>query len=363
MASNEQFGLKANPFHHLVTADNARIWVGMPQTKMVLGDVIRSAHPDDMGASEFVILAGNFGCGKTHAMRYFEHKIRDSKEGYPFYVSKSVRADKNHFAAVFLALIEQCDADFFSFLREKIAEALAKKEPQWGSLNDEAQSKALAEILKISGLDAEESAMAQEIAKNGGRKYIMDKGRDDSSAAVALASLIKVMTSSIGGMPAPYPAVYLFMDELEDIITQKASLYESFFRACRELINRIEGRFALVLGFSSETAVLDATLSPGLSARMTRPYIRTEDLDDKQAKEFVKEFLLKLRLPGFDVPQPFYPFTEEAVDFMLEKQPELLPRHIIMAMGRVFKRGREKLDGEKEFSKEIAEEVFREMGL
>ena len=357
MTDSEKFGLKPNAFHHLVTDDNAHIWAGMPETKKALGDVVRSALPDDMGASEFVILVGEFGGGKTHAMRYFVRQIRD-ESGFPFYISKSVQGDKNHFATMFSALMRGCGDDFFSELGVKISAALGKEQSNLGKYDDAAK----AEILKKSGFSAEESDMALRMANDGSRKHLMDI-KDDALAAATLASLIKVMTTPIGETPAPYPAAYLFIDEMEDMLREKPAPALSFWRACRELVNRIEGRCAMVWGFSEETAVLDSALPPALLERLTRPYIHTDALDDTKAKEFVKEFLLKSRLPGFEAPQPFYPFTEEAVDFILEREQALLPRRIIMSMGRVFKRGREKLDGEKEFSKEIAEEVFREMGL
>ncbi|MGI9296619.1 MAG: hypothetical protein ACR2QC_01815 [Gammaproteobacteria bacterium] len=171
------------------------------------------------------------------------------------------------------------------------------------------------------------------------------------------------MTTAIKGQPAPYPAVYVFVDEVEELLEQKPAISLSFWRSCRELINRIDGRFAMILAFSTETAVLDAAIPPALLERRTRPYIAVNDLDIAGAKQFVKDFLKESRVPGFNPPHPFYPFTEEAVDFMLNRAQTLLPRQIIMTMGRVFKRGRAKLDGQKEFSKEIAEEVLNEMGV
>lgn len=49
------FRLKDNSFRSLPDADISH-WAGMPETKRLLSDVISSVRPDDVGASEFVIL-------------------------------------------------------------------------------------------------------------------------------------------------------------------------------------------------------------------------------------------------------------------------------------------------------------------
>lgn len=357
MTDTAKFGLAPNPFHHVAVKDNARIWAGRTETKRRLHDVVRSVQPDDIGASEFVILVGDYGGGKTHALHYFSHKIRE-KWGYPFYAGGSAYRDKDFFAAAYRSIVDECGGEFFSELREKI-QGLAVKE----SVKQERPEK-WQEVLD-SKFDPAERPFVRELMSGGNSlDFFRKAGNSDSSAAVHLASLIKIMTTSISGDEAPYPAAYLFLDEVEELIEKKPASTVPFWQACRELINRVPGRFAMVLAYSTETAILDATVHPAVLDRMTRPYIQVADFAGvSDAKEFVRDFLHHARVDDFQPPHAFYPFTEEAVDFMLEREQFLRPRRIILTMGRVFQRGRAKLDGQEELTKEIAEEVLEEMGV
>ena len=349
MSETEKFGLKSNPFHHLVKDENVQVWAGMSDTKNRIQDVVRSVQPDDIGGSEFVILVGGWGSGKTHALRYFTHKIHAGDAGYPFYVSSTVRGDKNIFASMFASLVDECGDSFFRELGEKIRNSYQSMTGAEAESAFDPVDKPLAIALKDGKANA---------------KFLKEKALDDARAAVWLASLIKVMTTSIGENPPPYPAAYLFLDEVEEIVDQKPAVSLPFWRACRELVNRIDGRFAMIFSFSQETAVLDAAIPPAMLERRTRPYIEVKDMELADAKQFVRDFLKESRIPGFKAPHPFYPFTEDAVDIMLEREQQaLLPRRIIMMLGRVFKRGGDKLGEQKEFSKEIAEEVLDEMGV
>lgn len=357
MADTEQFGLKPNPFHHLVRDEDVHVWAGMPDTKNRIQDVVQSVLPDDIGSSEFAILVGELGSGKTHALRYFVHQIRSREGGYPFYVSRAVHSEKNIFGEMFQSLVEECGDTFFSQLSQKVNDA-AKAAAHNQSLPG-------AEVAIVDSAFAPvEQPLAHAVMRGNAMGFLKQKAADDVSAATQLAVLIKIMTTSIKGQPAPYPAVYLFLDEVEEMLTLKPAISSSFWRSCRELVNRIDGQFGMIFSFSEETAVLDAAIPPAMLERRTRPYIEVKDLDLVGAKQFVKDFLEKSRAPDFKPPHPFYPFTEEAVDAMLgREQQALLPRRIILTLRRVFRRGIAKLGDEKEFSKEIAEEVLDEMGV
>ena len=357
MSGTEKFGLRLNPFHHLVREQDAKIWAGMPDTKKRIKDVVQSVLPDDIGSSEFVLLVGDIGGGKTHALRYFSNKIRNNnRNGYPFYASKTVRGDRNIFAQVFRSLMDECGNEFFSQLGGEIQRSSEKAAADKGQHGQ-------GDTLAQSAFDPFEGKLVAALRSGTAEAFIKEKAKDDAAAATWMAALIKIMTTSIEGQPAPYPAVYFFLDEVEEILDLKPAVYDPFFRSCRELVNRIDGQFAMVFALSTDTAVIEATIHPALLDRMTRPYILIEDLDIDGAKQFVRDFLASYRISDFNPPHPFYPFTEEAVDFILEREKALLPRKIIMTMGRVFKRGSAKLEEGEEFSKEITEEVLTEMGV
>lgn len=359
MSNIERFGLVTNPFHHLVADGGADFWAGAPKTKKALGDVVRSVQPDDIGASEFVLLAGSWGGGKTHAMRYFSRQVQQKQMGYPFYAKSTKQSEKNIFVVLFKSIIEENGREFFLELESKVGNAIDRENILLGGSRD-SKERIISKNFRPFDRNLVKKCM---LGEGNAFKFLQDCN-EDAKAVALMASLIRVMITPIGNQDALYPAVYFFLDEVEEMINEKPAVAFAFWRSCRALIDQIDGNFAMICAFSEEsTALLDAVLPAYILARQTRPYIQIPAFNDQEAKDFIKDFLREKRLPNNPPPHPFYPFTEEAIDFILEKEVSLLPRKIILTMGRVFKRGIEKLGEQEEFSKEIAEEVLSDMVL
>lgn len=349
------FGLINNPFHLLVTEQSERYWAGMPDVKRQIEDVVRSVLPDDIGASEFVILHGDWGGGKTHALRYFAREIRQNGYGHAFYVGKSRFGAKLSFVDLFRSIVEESGDAFFDGLAQKVASALHREGDDGRAV---IQQKVAAENRDLTAAFFFAAASG-----NGGAKAALLKVKDDYAAAAMMASLFRIMTTPIGEQDAPYKAVYLFVDEVEDILDVKPAEFFAFMSACRELINRMDENFAFILAFSAQAALLEAQIPDYLRERRTRPYIELQQLSDENAKEFAEKFLLAMRKDDFTPPQPFYPFSEDAINVLVGRENGLVPRRIIMAMRRVFERARGKMDEPGEISAEMAAEILDEMGV
>ena len=364
MLKPSDFGLKNNPFHPLATDGGTEHWAGMPQAKEMLGDVIHSVLPNDIGAMEFVVLHGHWGSGKTHALRYFAREIREQKYGHAFFAGKIRISDKLSFAELFNSILGECDDAFFKELARQVSASLTRR---------------------VADVDPErrqggESVVIEREVPSGNRELVRQlrqyadqekdvkpflKAKDDYDAVVKMASLVRVMTSSIGGEPPPHQAAYLFLDEAEDALEAPPKQIVSFMSACRELVNRVEENFAFILVFSEESAYLESAIPPAVARRLTRRYIELEPMSDEDARAFVSKFLEFVRLEEFNPPQEFYPFTKEAVDAILARITRLVPGDIIMGMRKVFERAvrRERVGPGEEISRKVAEEVLNEMGV
>jgi hypothetical protein len=137
---------------------------------------------------------------------------------------------------------------------------------------------------------------------------------------------------------APRESVYLFIDECEMLFEAKSSESELVFNGLRELINSLPYTFCLMLSFSAATALIEAVMPTHLLKRLTRPYIEIPMLTDDMAREFLRSQLNFYRTEASPHVDSFYPFSNEAVDLIIEDQVTLTPRNLFISCKRVFER-------------------------
>lgn len=341
MLNPSDFGLQSNPFPSMPSAE-VEIWAGLPETKKHLEDVVVTVQPDDVGASEFVVIHGNYGAGKSHAMRYFTHRINKLGKNKAIYLSE-IRSGKGLSFSVLCGRIrDQLDEDE---TKKRIVETVKRS-------IEERPPKAIEE--KIPHPDRE---MVRFFCRE---EEIPELGKDDYSATKDLGVLFRVITSSIDGDEPAFGAIYLFLDEVECVMEEKALQQIAFFNALRSLLNEVTEHFALVLSFSTPTAMLEAVVPEALQQRMTRQYIECQELDTEEAKKFVQEYLSFVRPDNFSPPQPFYPFSEAAINTIFEREPTLVPRTILRHLRRVWERAARhgNLQPGHEISREMADEIL-----
>ena len=373
MLNPADFGLIKNPFS-LVPGVGVRRWAGMPQTKKALTDVVASVRPNDIGSSEFVVIHGKYGAGKTHALEYFAHCINtphpeEEHPGRAIYIGEVVEGSGLSFSALYARILEKLKEDkviarVARGVKESVQATVTKMSDQMGyEITDDAL--AIHQAVSLP----HDRAMIESLNKYG-IPFQADKG--DLAAADALSSLFRVMTSPIGDHPPCYGAVYLFLDEMEALGDIKTPQQHAFFNALRALINKVPEHFCLIFSFTLDAAVLERVLPGFLLERKTRAYIECENFLPASAKEFVREYLREIRPEGYTSfspplpPQDFHPFTEEAIDFIFEHDnTALVPRRILKNMLRVWERAsrRELLQPGGEITREMADEILTGIGV
>lgn len=359
MSNPSDWNLKNSPFQHIANEAEATVWAGMPKVKSSIDDIIRSVMPNNVGSSEFVTIYGEYGGGKTHALRYFEREIKDKGYGHTFFVGKARMSETLRFAEIFNSVIsKESDTDFFRQLAKKIRESI-KSQMLLDSVTEH-------EEIIDSKFVASNRPMVQclwDIGKNESERslhpYLQVKATDDYGAALKLAALLSVMTTPIGEQPAPYPAVYFFIDEMEDVFEVKLVQTLSFFNALRELINNVPEHFALICAYGAGAAYLEAQLPIAIQDRQTRPIVELPPLSNDDAKIFIREYLVGKRIKEMPI-DSFFPFSEGAIDALLELHNEPYPRRIILGMRRIFERATRsgEVQPMEEISKEIAEKIL-----
>lgn len=187
----------------------------------------------------------------------------------------------------------------------------------------------------------------------------------DYAATKMLASIFRAMTLSIGNEEPVYRGVYLFVDEVEDMWDLKPAEQMAIWNGVRELLNRLPQNFCLLLAFTGDAALLEATIPQGLAERTSRQNVELQSLEVDGAKAFVREHLANFRRKDFVAPQPYYPFSEEAIDYVLETIVVMVPRKIFRSLRTVLERAirREGLAAGDEISAQMAEDILVSMGM
>ncbi len=355
MLNPANFGLKENPFS-IGLNGKIKCWAGLPDTRKALADVIASVRPDDVGASEFVVLSGAYGAGKSHALRYFTREINREGFGHAIYLNEIVTGAGLSFSALYAGILEQLQDDKQARLVDTVKNSIRNcmERMQKTDGHNVSADKAIE-----NHVSRQDQALVKSLNNRGQIDVVSTT--DDYSAVKSMASLFRVMTARIGDNPPPFGAVYLFLDEVENAVESRAPQQIAFFGALRSLVDEVTERFALVLSFNLPTTILEAAVPSALQERMTRPYIQCEQLTANGAKVFVKDYLEFVRPKnGFSPPQPFYPFSEQAIDTIFDRETALVPRRILMHLRRVWERAAryENLQPGDEISPEIADKIL-----
>ena len=368
MTTPMAFGLKENPFSTL-PGDEVKHWAGMPEVRRAVADVVSSVRPDDIGAREFVLVYGEWGSGKTHALRFFTNRINNPPNSEPdsraVYMPEIMLGKSLSFGSLYRGVIARLGDDAVRRLTRSVQDAVMKcaaAEIGGGGRGD--QDPISAVIGEKVPQDDRKLVRALIDDKEGG-KAIPTGALDDFDAVKTLASIFRVMTTPIGGHPAAFQAVYLFLDEMETAFHAKIAEQVQFYNALRNLINEVTERFALVLSVTEPRSVVEAVLTDALQRRLTRPFIECGALSDEDAKVFVKEHLEHQRPEGCLPPQPFHPFSERAIDVVFEREQTLVPSNILRHLRGILERSirREGLRAGDEIPREMAEKIMADIGF
>ena len=354
MLTSEQFGLTSSPFSLIPDAD-VQFWAGLPTTKRALEDVVKSVRTDDVGSSEFIVLSGNYGAGKSHALRFFAREARE-KGGVSIYVDDILAGPKLAFSALARRISEGLNEEVEQRLVTSVKDAVRQCRDATNQSQDVPVDDTAIVRRFVSSADQETVLHIINQSSIPNLNY-----KDDYEVVRRLGSILRLSTWRIGDNEPPFQGSYLFLDEVESLTDQAATAQTAFFSSLRSLINALPNHFALILSFSLPTGVLESYLPQPIWERMTRSPIEVAQLSVDEATQFVKEYLMNVRpAGGFDAPQPFYPFSYEAVLAIFEQETSLVPRRILGHLRRVWERvaRQELLELGQEISREEAERIL-----
>ena len=375
----EMFKLKQDPFP-IVPDGPVHNWAGREELREELVDLIKGVRARDIGVTEFAALYGEYGAGKSHALRYLKTLIDEDEDfcSLAIYLERPRVSAKLNFFELYKYVIRNLG-------RDKVKKYCLEIKQMTDLSSDELMQSAGVENVTdnssfveqaINGLPMQDRAIVKllrEGAEDASGVFdflVGDKpfnnedysGKVDSDfmAAKVLSDLFRVLTSELRPGKRIFESVYLFLDEAEVLFDAKSTESEMVFSGLRELINGLPYRFGLLISFSAPAALIEAVISQHLLKRMTMPYIEVPMLDDDHAKEFLQAQLDNFRVDGSDLEGSFVPFEEEAIDFIIGNTTEVTPRNLFIQCKRVLERSirRFHLKADDTISKEMAEQIL-----
>ena len=384
------YGLSVDPFILQPTL-KVTTWAGRSWERDLLNDIVHTPLATDIGTSEFTVVHGDYGAGKSHALRYFNHLINevDSAEfrSLAVYVPTIKMDSRTTFIRLYREIIEiigerrlKSLADdlwkrFVSAkdaVRQDVVPANGESDLSEAISNTYLEREVLQSIpgpdlpmfqLLLSLAEGEESAISY--LKGSGNAPVATglSGRvnSDFDAAKTLGALFRVLTLSVNGQPPVCPATYLFLDEVESILDDRQTDLVQFFQGIRNLINELPYNFCLLMSFTADAAMVEAVLPRGILERMTRPgYVELASLTPDHAEDFIRGLFDQHRPEGFTHNNPYHPFSEESIELALERLAQITPRQLFRILNSVLVRAiqREGLQGGEEISADMADSIL-----
>jgi uncharacterized protein YqgV (UPF0045/DUF77 family) len=338
------------PFHPVPRADHA-IWAGSLETRDELLRVINEVKPDSVELSHLVLVYGEYGSGKTHALKYLTSKLKGNGSFITAYLEKPKVERKASFHGIVKEVIKQ------------IGERPLRKavEPLVTYIKTEAKRQAATtDLTTVDGsLDLHVQRVTDDVKRNlqeelnpqfpelldlfqglveedpNAWRYFTGKPtaaslskyhltapmEDDHDALRVLSGIYRVLTTKypqIANTPV-YDAAYLFVDEMESLLDMKSDEIISIRTGFRDLFNACTEHFCLILASTAENASLfHGLLEEALMVRITAEPVHIVSHDEvADGVRFVRDLLEHYR--AGTPPTPYHPFTEEGLSNLVER--------------------------------------------
>lgn len=360
--------LTRNPFT-LVPDEKVTVWAGYETLRRELFDIVESCRSDRVGLSEFAIVQGDYGAGKSHALRYLQYCIteRDSAEfNSPcIYLSTMKVAASMSFVSLYRKILEL----LMPHLEETAAwldlavEESAKRQVPGGRRHelDEAIDNIyhspgltpgfppLALLLRGISNGSEEALqilLGEKLPARGATKKYSSYGmvgpiESEYDATKCLGAYVNLCTRGAeslaeGDVLANNKAFYFFFDELEIVNDFRPQEVLSLNQGLRDLVNACPESCCFLFGMSGDVRNLYGLLTPPVMRRMSRDPLTILPLEPEEAVDFLAEVLRGYRSVASDPDE--YPFEREALLAIAERTQNRTPSDLFRACRRVLEK-------------------------
>lgn len=340
--------LRDNPFRSTsshASDPRAGIWVGYERQKRQIEKFLKRSRSDQVGNSNFLMLYGDYGTGKSHALLWAQNKILvDEEKDFDAvcYFIPTLRKDKGQltFAGAFRddivdrsRLVTDLQS-FRRFLNKCIADCLVAND-----LDDE--EKAIDMLIEPVELNRLAKKINSRREDEELYSLLTPKSLSDYQAVMLFTGLVNLFVHEMQVSQQDgedrrrfKKAAYLFIDELDDL--DRASIKEA--RGVNDLLRHLYDNcpncFGMIIALSAEISQLPNLFLDYVLSRIQKQ-IELVVLDKDDTVKFVREILNRNRLNP-DGQKDFFPFEPEAIEAIVSQLTEITPRKIVKAMQQVI---------------------------
>lgn len=356
--------LTKSPFT-LMPEEKVTVWAGYKELRQQLLDIVESCRSDRVGLSEFVVLHGDWGTGKSHALRYLLHWIteakRDDYNSAAVYLQTMRVAAKVDFVAIYRRIVEQLmphikeTAERLDMAVEdtvKMAKPSARRGEIEKGIKDEYRNTSITPAfpslpLLLKGIKEGRADAIALLSARAPRNVELapynltapiETEYDAVNCLGAYVHLCTQGTSAFSGgdVLARNKAFYFFLDEIEMLLNFKPAEVLTINQGIRDLINACPENCCFLFGMSGEMRDIFAIFDPPIVRRFSRDPIEIRPLEEEQVADFLKDVLRKYRSDPEDPDE--YPFKEAALRKIAEETQDKTAAGLFRNCRRILER-------------------------
>ncbi|WP_133117978.1 hypothetical protein [Burkholderia ubonensis] len=332
--------LTGNPFRSNAISDEdprIKIWVGYDRQKALFERILDRVRADRVGLTNFLLLYGHFGTGKSHALLWARNRVKELNAGIAYFVP-TLKKDKGKlsFSAAFSEdLVSRGSLladlmEFKTFCETRILEAKNGRQITSDLAIDELiRSRELGDFVK--GLMNCQS-------EAGVKAYLNSDKLSDYQAVMLFSRIVNLFVQEFQtnhGNNRFRQAVFLFIDELDDLQRQPPKETLETNDILRHLYDACPNSFGLVCAATAEVTTLPNMFTDYVLSRLSRQ-IHFDLLDRNSAIDFVKNILASSRPLNTTAIGDYFPFTEESINTVMSQLREITPRKVVNTMQAVI---------------------------
>lgn len=346
--STELAAFSDYPYRQL-PGERVTVWAGYPDIKSRLLRLAEAARSDRIGIYQFAVLHGEFGTGKSHAMRYLLNYIRsersDEFKSIAVYLPRIAVQAKTDFFQLYRAIVDQLRPQLAQLALDLDSNLVATVDSHRATLGeqmaDEASVRQRIRERLIEQDGGDQAAVLRAVLSLAGSqsaeglKQLTGDSRTDQihvdndfAAVQALTALVSIATKPLFGAPAARLCFYLFLDEVEAIGDFSNSNAVSVNNGLRDVLNGAPEAFFLLAGFTGEAAKVEGLFEESVIARLTTDPIELPALDEENALVFLRDIHRAYRLPAATVDDDF-PFDELGLRELIRRTGDRTPRQLL----------------------------------
>ncbi|WGD54163.1 hypothetical protein QA641_09855 [Bradyrhizobium sp. CB1650] len=348
----KECNLDGNPFRSNATFDNdprLAIWAGQAQERQLLEKFLARSRAEQVGNANLILLYGTYGTGKSHALLWGMHWLRQMNsagQSVAYYIP-TLKKDKGRltFAGAFkddliakTSLVDDV-LQYRNFLGICVNQYRAENK-----LGTDVSADDIIEKL-IPPVELYNFAKEINHQEDGAavRALLAPKSQTDYQAMITFTRLVNLFVYELRFKDETKrfrQSVHLMIDEL-DVLTQ-ASTKEilEVSDLIRHIYDLCPNCFGLVLAVSAEQEIIASIFAEYVIGRVTRQ-IEFKPMDRDAAVEFVIQVMDEMRLEkGNKTKLRAFPFSKSALEAILGQLSFRTPRKIVNVMQQVIEEAR-----------------------